>query len=232
MDQTKNGGQWNILNSYSFSDVPKIVIISEGRTSTCADAVKIVAEDGTELIIDNTDAGASSIGTWKGSGGANPYGDGSVYSNKASASFTFKAQSSSTPSPSPSPTPSQTEISLWWTEHSTRSTTVPVKIYDGDTLLETVKVNQKNDGGKWNVLGTYSFTDSPKIEIISQGSTSTCADAIKIVAVDGTERIIDNTDAGASSTGTWKVSSGADPYSDGSVYSQEAGATFTFDISF
>ena len=234
VNQTQNGGQWNILNSYSFSDSPRIEIISEGGASTCADAVKIVAEDGTERIIDNTDAGASSTRTWKASSGADPYGDGSVYSQEAGAIFTFEAQSSSTPSPSPSPTPSpsQTEILLWWTEHRTRSTTVPVKIYDGDTLLDTVKVNQKNDGGKWNVLGAYSFTDSPKIEIISQGSTNACADAVKIVTGDGTEHIIDNTDTDASFTGTWKASSGADPYSDGSVYSQEAGATFTFDISF
>jgi hypothetical protein len=211
------------LGSYSFSDSPKIVIVSESGASACADAARIVAVDGSEHIIDNTDDDASFTGTWKTSGGVNPYGDGSVYSQEANASFTFEAQSSTTPP--------QTEIALWWTEHSTRSAGVPVKIYDGDTLLDTVTVNQKLNGGQWNVLGSYSFSDSPKIVIVSESGASACADAARIVAVDGTERIIDNTDDDASFTGTWKASSGVNPYGDGSVYSQEAGVTFTFDIS-
>jgi hypothetical protein len=202
------------------------VIISEGGASACADAVRIIANDGVERIIDNTDADASFAGTWKSSGGADPYGDGSVYSQEVNASFTFEAQYST------APPQTQTEISLWWTKHSTRSASVPVKIYDGGTLIDTVQVNQKINGGQWNILGSYSFTDSPKIVIISEGGASACADATRILTVDGTERIFDNTDAAASFTGTWKASSGADPYDDGSVYSQEAGATFTFDISF
>lgn len=42
------------------------------------------------------------------------------------------------------------------------------------------------------------------------------------------ELIIDNRDAGASSTGTWIVSSGSNPWGPDSVYSKTAGNTFTF----
>ncbi len=37
-----------------------------------------------------------------------------------------------------------------------------------------------NDAGKWNLLGTYTFTDSATVKIISAGGDTTCADAVKI----------------------------------------------------
>ena len=48
------------------------------------------------------------------------------------------------------------------------------------------------------------------------------------------ETIIDNLDAGASWTGTWKISRGTNPYGSNSVYSSNAGSTFTFssDLSY
>ncbi|MEA2088841.1 MAG: hypothetical protein U9O55_03325, partial [Patescibacteria group bacterium] len=72
------------------------------------------------------------------------------------------------------------EISLWWTEWASRSDNVAVEIRDGAVLLETIHINQQVNGGKWNIINTYSFTGTANIIIISTGDgTSTCADAVR-----------------------------------------------------
>ena len=50
------------------------------------------------------------------------------------------------------------KVSLWWTDLDNRCTSVPVDIYDGNTLIDTVYVNHQANGGKWNSLGTYTFS--------------------------------------------------------------------------
>ena len=72
------------------------------------------------------------------------------------------------------------DVEMWWTVHSTRSTDVPVKIYDGNTLLKTVYVNQQQAGGQWNVLGTYEFSTQARVVITCKDSRfSTSADAMR-----------------------------------------------------
>jgi hypothetical protein len=127
--------------------------------------------NGSEVIVDNGEAGTSSTGTWRSSGGANPYGSESLYSKNRGATYTFEAAIGGV-----------YEVSLWWTERPSRSTSVPVEIYDGDTLLDTVLVNQKTQGGQWNVLGTYTFSGTAGVTVVSEGSSySTCADAVRFV---------------------------------------------------
>jgi hypothetical protein len=54
-----------------------------------------------------------------------------------------------------------------------------VEVYDGDTLLESVTVDQSQDGGQWNDLGVYDFTGTAKVVLVSaSGSCSTSADAV------------------------------------------------------
>ena len=72
------------------------------------------------------------------------------------------------------------EVYLWWSNHSTRCTAVPVEIYDGTTYLDTVNVNQLKNSGQWNALGTFSFSGKAKVVIISNGSCTTSADAVNI----------------------------------------------------
>ncbi len=121
-----------------------------------------------EVIIDNGDAGTASEGTWKTSGGENPYGSDSLYSMNAGDTYTFEASVNG-----------EYQISLWWTQYSNRLTDVPVEIYDGDTLIDIIKVNQQMDGGKWNVLGTYIFSGTANVIIVSEGDGSASADAVK-----------------------------------------------------
>ena len=55
---------------------------------------------------------------------------------------------------------------------------MPIEIYDGDVLLDTVMVDQTQNSGWWNILGTYDFTGSARVVVVSvTDSCSTCADA-------------------------------------------------------
>ena len=57
----------------------------------------------------------------------------------------------------------------------------PVGIDDGATWLDTVEVNQKANGGRWIVPGTYAFNGIARVVIISEGNCTTNADAVSFV---------------------------------------------------
>ena len=48
--------------------------------------------------------------------------------------------------------------------------------------LDTIEVNHKEHGGQRNDLGTYVFTGTAAVVIISEGSCGTCADAVRFVS--------------------------------------------------
>ena len=123
-----------------------------------------------EVILDNGDAGTSSTGTWSVSGGEDPYGNRSLYSNDAGATYTFEAY-----------VDGPHQVCMWWTYYSNRCTMIPVEIYDGYTLVDTVYVNQQENGGQWNVLGTYDFAGTATVVVISEGGCTTCVDAVRFV---------------------------------------------------
>ena len=50
---------------------------------------------------------------------------------------------------------------------------------------DTVTVNQRQNGGKWNLLGTYSFDTSATIILRSLGNGNTSADAVMLVPTGG-----------------------------------------------
>lgn len=130
------------------------------------------------VIIDNGDPETSFTGTWYASGATNPFDPSdpaatSVWSRDGDTyTWTFTPSASGT-----------YEFSMWWTQWSSRSTSIPVSIaYAGGT--DTVVINQRINGGKWNLLGSYSFNAGIpyNITITSQpGPTSTCADAVRFV---------------------------------------------------
>jgi hypothetical protein len=42
-------------------------------------------------------------------------------------------------------------------------------------------VNQTAQGDQWNVLGTYTFSGTAGVTVVSEGTYSTCADAVRFV---------------------------------------------------
>ena len=169
VDQLSDAGQWNMLGTYTFSGTARIVIISEGECTTSADAVRLLPAN-SGIIIDNGGAGTSSTGTWLASYGANYYGTRSEYSKEADATYTFQTAVNGTHA-----------VSLWWTYYNNRCDSVPVEIYNGNTLLDTVYVNQLSNAGQWNELGTYTFSGTARVVIISEGDCTTNADAMRLL---------------------------------------------------
>ena len=94
----------------------------------------------------------------------------SLFSNESGATYTFQAFEVN----------NTHEVSLWWTYYNNRCVSVPVDIYDGNTLIDTVYVDQLTNGEQWNVLGTYDFSGTARIVINSQGGCTTSADAVKV----------------------------------------------------
>ncbi len=125
-------------------------------------------------ILDNGQAGTSSSGTWKVSGGTNPYGSNSLYSGATGASYTFKFNLV---------IPGEYQVYARWTEYGNRRTSVPYDIIH-KTGTSTVNVNQKQNGGTWQKLGApRTFGSQATIRIRSLGNGTTSADAIKLVYV-------------------------------------------------
>ena len=228
VNQQEDGGQWNFLGVYEFFTQARVVIVSEGNGySTCADAVRFNKSTDalSEEVLDNGDTGTSASGTWTVSAGANAYGSQSLYSKAAGATYSYTLAARG-----------NYEIQMWWTTRSSRSTSVPVEIYDGSTLLDTVYVDQQQAGGQWNSLGVYEFSTQARVVVLSKGDGSTvCADAVRFAEIASTgalsEEVLDNGDSGTTTSGTWSVSGGANPYGSQSLYSKEAGATYSYRLA-
>jgi hypothetical protein len=127
------------------------------------------------LIMDNGDPGTSSNGTWKVSDGDDPYGDHSLYTREAGASYTYDFNLA---------TPGEYQLYAWWSENRNSSSNVPIDI-GHQAGTSTVTVNQRKNEGEWRRLGsTWTFGDRATVTIRSLGNGTTCADALKLVYVD------------------------------------------------
>ena len=125
-----------------------------------------------EVIVDNDGPGTSySGGRWGYSSGANPYNGSSRAESRNGAIYTFQAGTIT----------GGKLVSIYWTHWRSRCSAVPVDIYDGDTLLTTVPVDQSDPSlaARWNALGTYPFTGTGRVVIRAQDGCSACADAVK-----------------------------------------------------
>lgn len=144
------------------------------------------------IYIDNGGAGTSTSGSWAVSGGSGSYGSKSVYSKSVNATYTFTKSISGSQA-----------VYLRWTAYSSRYTKVPVKIYNNSTLLKTVYVNQQQNGGTWYPLGTYTFSGTAKVVVVSATSSySTSVDGVQFTAASS------SSSSSSSSTSSSTSSSG------------------------
>ena len=179
-----------------------------------------------EVIIDNGNSGTSYTGLWTPSSGSGYYGSNSLF---ARPDATYIWQFDSQP-------PGEYEVLMWWTSVETRGSSIPVEIVTADGIVSTT-IDQTENGGQWNSLGTYRFdgtggsvTITASGQLLPDGRTvSTCADAVRFV-----ENIPDfkfDTDGtNVSSTGLWKQSGGSNSYGAPSLYARPD-ATFTWDFN-
>jgi PKD repeat protein len=123
-----------------------------------------------DVMIDNGRAGTSSTGTWQVSTAPNFFGVDSLWSRNGD---TYTWQMSGQPA-------GTYEVLMWWTSDSSRTGSAPVDIVrSGGT--SRIYVNQENNGGKWNSLGTFAFSGSGSVTITASSDRrfkTTCADAV------------------------------------------------------
>ncbi|MBW1931855.1 MAG: DUF1565 domain-containing protein [Deltaproteobacteria bacterium] len=130
-----------------------------------------------EIIIDNGDSGASFSGTWQ-EVSLEPYYGGTLsvsYQGSGEGdSFTFEASINAT----------ATVYLMWYANWTWGSDEVYVEIYDGATVLSTVRVDQTHNGGSWNNMGTYTFTGEAKVVITKDDNLWASVDALKFTYAD------------------------------------------------
>jgi len=242
IDQQDNGGRFNLLGSYNL--VPgtlEVVLNNNASNYVVADAVQLIRNGppvnmGIEGVIDNTDAGFSVAGNWSTSSSIDGYygidyryaapGDGATTAN-----WTFAISEDG-----------QYSIYAQWTAHPLRASDAPYTIYLNGTEVETVFIDQRYNGGRLNLLGSYNLVPGTlEVVLNNNASNFVVADAVQVIRngppVNTTpDDVIDNTDVGFSVAGSWGTSSSVAGYygsdyrfvapGDGSSY-----ATWSFGIS-
>ncbi len=90
------------------------------------------------------------------------------------------------------PQPGRYHVYAWWTSNSTRTAAASYRVYDreGGTRLFDGRKDQRIDGGRWNLLGTWDFNYAGFAKVLMSRSLSgpgtISADAIRAVRSDGT----------------------------------------------
>lgn len=164
-----------------------------------------------DVIIDNGTAGTSYTGSWPLSGGTTPYGPSSLWSrNGATYTYSMTGQQAG-----------MYEVLMWWSGWPSRATSVPVSVnYTGGT--KSLTVDQLQNAGQWNSLGTYYFNGSGSVMITAaNGDTlSTCADAVQFRYVSSAKppvATIDSISPSPAKSGESVTFSGHGTDSDGTI---------------
>jgi hypothetical protein len=156
IDQRYNGGAWNLLGTHTFTAGTggSVLIGTAGTTNyVIADAVRFEYITAPAITMDNNDGtGVTRTGTWINSTSTGGY-DGSDYLHDNN---TAKGAQSVRFTPT-LPSAGTYAVYMRWTGGGNRATNVPVDINHASGT-DLVTVDQRYNGGTWNLLGTYTFT--------------------------------------------------------------------------
>jgi hypothetical protein len=131
------------------------------------------------IVLDNTSAaGIAKTGTWTSSASIAGYkGTDFLFSNGGSAN-TIKY----TPT---IPASGSYDVYVWYESHPNRSNAVPLEIgYNDGASTDTSKtLNEKVNGTKWVLVGTYNFNAGTGnyLKIVGAASDYTTADSVMFV---------------------------------------------------
>jgi hypothetical protein len=140
------------------------------------------AQAGTTVVtqvLDDGSAGHSVSGSWSRSTGTG-YSSDILTANKGTGSITSTWSFTSLPSGT---------YKIWatWTKAKSNASNAPYKLYNGNELVSSTSVNQRNtppstmDGTAWKYLGTVTVTGGVlKVELSNKANGNVIADAIRI----------------------------------------------------
>jgi hypothetical protein len=82
------------------------------------------------------------------------------------------------------PAPSQYRVYAWWWASDTRPSDVPYTIHHNQDQ-HPVQVDQRQNGGQWNALGTYVFSSAGRVTVADDvsGGRNVVVDAVRLVLV-------------------------------------------------
>ena len=149
--------------------------------------VTVEAQSGSSTIIDNTDSGFSTSGSWPYSKGVTGYyGSNYQYSSKAangSGTASWKFDIATTGS---------YNVEAQWTSNSSRATDAHYTLYKSvGNVWEAIAIvskNQRIDGGQFNLLGSYSLEGGTALKVVLDNNASgyVIADAVKVTEAGST----------------------------------------------
>ena len=160
-------------------------------------------------IMDDSQAGYTESGTgWTASSGSQDYLGGSrrhaagTGENKASWNF-------------PDLPACWYEVYLTWTAQGDQATDASYVVYDGDTVVDTIEVNQQTapqgemaEGWVWQLVGSYRITTGQMRVVLSDDADGyVVADAVRIVDPLTLYWDANGSSAGVGGTGTWDTTS-------------------------
>jgi len=131
----------------------------------------------SEVIVDNRDDNTVQLGRWRVSSGPNPFLGESIYSVNDESFFEWYPVL---------PQPGDYDVYAWWTYHKNRSSKVPFRVrHDEGTTKIIVDMKDQTLGGRWNILGRFSFSEGvlPEISVTGENGQAS-ADAVRMVLRD------------------------------------------------
>lgn len=195
VNQRLNGGRFNLLTGpasagagvYALSaGVLEVTVDNDADGKVAADSVR-VAKLEDPGIVDNVDEQFSKVGNWSVSNKAAGYfgpdyayalsGDGSSV-----ATFTFQIHHTG-----------NYEIAAQWPAHYSRASNAPYRLFNNGSLLDTIRVDQRLNGGKFNLLtgldaagpGIYMLNAGVlQVSIGNNADGKVAADAVRVVSMD------------------------------------------------
>jgi IPT/TIG domain len=176
-------------------------------------------------IVDNGQAGYSETGSWSSYTGLTHYGSNFRYAGPGTGASTATWKVTGLAAAS-------YDLQLTWAAYTNRATNARYQIYDGNTLLQTVAINQQlkpvgtSVGGVvFQGLGTFTVGSGTLRVVLSNNANGyVIADAMRaILSLPSAGWIIDNGQTGYSETGSWASYTGLTHY--GPEFRYTAGGT-------
>lgn len=139
--------------------------------------VETIQSGGEKIILDNGEVGTTRTGPWATKTSGQDYGVNYRRSrrNRKPSSYRW----------TPTLTAGTYEIYAWWVARRKNSTSVPYTIaHNGQT--DTVTRSHRQDGGSWQLLGTWTFDGSGNEYVeVSNANGKAVADAVRFVKQGG-----------------------------------------------
>ncbi|WP_406693968.1 Ig-like domain repeat protein [Singulisphaera sp. Ch08] len=200
----------------------RVALANDADNHVIADAIRITSSIAVPVLLDDDDSAVTiQAGPWVEAAGGG-YGDSVRYAAAGDGSTAFQWLQSGL-------APNSYDVQVTWMAGGNRASNAPYRIYDGNTLLKTVRVDQRNaplgttvGGVIFQSLGVVAVNSGTiRIELANDADNYIIADAARVIAPVALPTVFDDEGEATSQAGPW-VNVAGGGY-DGSYRYAEAG---------